>query len=60
MDYVTASSVMTVVMLLAFLGIIWWAFSSKRSEAFLDAARLPFEDHAPALRNPDRHSGRQP
>jgi cytochrome c oxidase cbb3-type subunit IV len=44
MDYVLLSSMMTVVMLVVFLGIIVWAWSAKRQAAFDAAARVPLED----------------
>jgi cytochrome c oxidase cbb3-type subunit IV len=44
MDYAFFSSVMTVVMLVVFLGIIIWAWSAKRQAAFNAAARVPLED----------------
>ena len=44
MDYSILGSVMTVVMLVVFLGIVAWAFSGKRSAAFEEAARVPLED----------------
>ena len=44
MDYAFFSSVMTVVMLAAFLGIVFWAWSAKRRAAFDAAARVPLED----------------
>ena len=44
MDYSIFGSVMTVVMLAVFLGIVAWAFSGKRSAAFEEAARVPLED----------------
>jgi len=34
----------TVVMLVAFLGIVFWAYSRKRRKAFDEAANLPFAD----------------
>ena len=39
-----ASSVITVVSFLTFIGIMWWAFSSRRSADFEAAANLPFAD----------------
>ena len=42
--FTDASSVMTVVSLLTFLGILWWTFGIKRSADFDVAARLPFAD----------------
>jgi cytochrome c oxidase cbb3-type subunit 4 len=52
MDYSTFGSVMTVVMLVVFLGIVAWACSSKRNADFEEAARVPFEDDA-TPRQPD-------
>ncbi len=34
----------TVLVMIAFLGICWWAFSPSRSKKFDDAADLPFAD----------------
>ncbi len=53
MDYSLFASLMTVVMLLVFLGIVAWACSSKRSADFEEAARVPFEDDA----TPDQRHG---
>ena len=39
-DYSTFSSVMTVVMLVVFLGIVAWAYSGKRRAQFDEAARV--------------------
>jgi len=37
-------SIWTIVVMITFLGIVAWAFSSKRKNAFDEAARLPFAD----------------
>ncbi len=34
----------TILVMIAFLGICWWAFSPKRKKRFDDAANLPFAD----------------
>lgn len=34
----------TLLLIIAFIGIIAWAFSSKRKSDFEEAARLPLED----------------
>jgi len=34
----------TVVLLIVFIGIIWWAYSKKRKSSFTEAANLPFAD----------------
>ena len=44
MDFTLIQSLWSIVVLITFLGIIWWAYSSKRKAAFDEAARLPFED----------------
>jgi cytochrome c oxidase cbb3-type subunit 4 len=54
MDYSTFSSLMTVVMLVVFLGIVAWAYSSRRSAAFEEAARVPFEEDV-VTRQPQPH-----
>jgi cytochrome c oxidase cbb3-type subunit 4 len=44
MDINDIRSAMTVIMFVLFLGIVFWAYSSKRKRAFDEAARLPFEE----------------
>lgn len=39
--YLSAAS--TVLGLLVFLGIVWWAWSSQRKQANEDSANLPFD-----------------
>ncbi|MES2074183.1 MAG: cbb3-type cytochrome c oxidase subunit 3 [Pseudomonadota bacterium] len=39
-----ASSVMTVISFITFIGIMWWAFSRRNTENFAEAAQLPFAD----------------
>jgi cytochrome c oxidase cbb3-type subunit IV len=43
MDINTLRSVTTVVSLVVFLGIVWWAWSKRRTSDFEQAANLPFE-----------------
>ena len=50
MDYSLYGSLMTVVMMVVFLGIVAWAWSSKRSAAFEEAARVPLEDDEERVR----------
>jgi len=40
----SASSVMTVISFLTFLGILWWAYASHSSSDFDAIANLPFAD----------------
>ena len=44
MTFTLFQSLWTIVVMVTFLGIVWWALSSKRKAAFDEAARLPFED----------------
>lgn len=37
-------SIWTIVVMVTFLGIVFWAYSGKRKNAFDEAARLPFDD----------------
>jgi cytochrome c oxidase cbb3-type subunit 4 len=39
-----ASSLMTLVSFLTFIGIVWWAYSRRQAGAFAEAAQLPFAD----------------
>ena len=50
MNITLIQSVWTIVVMVTFLGIVWWAYSSKRKSAFDEAAQLPFEDD-PATNN---------
>jgi len=43
-DLNTLRSVVTVISLLVFLGIVAWAWSRRNRERFDEAARLPFQD----------------
>lgn len=38
------NSILTLVLFLVFLGIVIWAWSSKRKKQFEEAARLPLDD----------------
>jgi cytochrome c oxidase cbb3-type subunit 4 len=43
MDVNTLRSIVTVVSLVCFIGIVLWAWSSRNAAAFENAAKLPFE-----------------
>lgn len=43
MDINVLRSIVTVVSLVVFLGIVWWAYSRRNSARFDEAAQLPFE-----------------
>jgi cytochrome c oxidase cbb3-type subunit 4 len=46
--FTDASSAMTVISLVTFIGILWWTFGLRRSADFDAAANLPFADEADA------------
>jgi len=43
MDINVLRSVATVASFVTFIGIVWWAYSSRRSSDFSEAGHLPFE-----------------
>lgn len=43
MDINTLRSITTLVSLGVFVGIVWWAWSKRRTADFEEAANLPFE-----------------
>ena len=45
MDINDLRSIMTVVSLLTFVGIVWWAYSRGNTGRFNEAANLPFAEH---------------
>lgn len=47
MDINTLRSISPILVLLAFIGVCWWAFSPKRRKRFEEAAKLPFADEDP-------------
>ena len=51
MSITLIQSLWTILVMVTFLGIVAWAFSSKRKSAFDEAARLPFEDEPQADNN---------
>ena len=51
MSIVMFNSIWTIVIMITFLGIVAWAFSSKRKDSFDEAARLPLEDDEPKGNN---------
>ena len=42
--FIDASSAYTVVSFVTFIGIVWWAYGSKRKADFDEAANLPLAD----------------
>jgi cytochrome c oxidase cbb3-type subunit IV len=44
MDINDLRTIFTVLAFLAFMGILWWAFSDRRKQAYEEAAMLPLDD----------------
>lgn len=40
----TLSGILTLLVLIAFIGIVFWAYSKRRKRDFDEAANLPFAD----------------
>ncbi len=59
MDSGTASGVMTGILILVFIGIIAWAYSSRRRRDFEEAARIPLEDETPSEDQDDSKGNNQ-
>ncbi len=49
------NGIMTIVAMLTFLGIVWWAFSRGRADANREASLLPFA--VPDERSMDKQEG---
>lgn len=45
MDINDLRSITTVISLLTFVGIIWWAYARGNKKRFEEAANLPFAEH---------------
>ncbi len=43
----------TAVVFIAFIGVVLWAYSSKRKSSFDEAANLPFADEPESKRDQD-------
>ena len=44
MDINFLRGIATILAMLAFAGVVWWAYGQKRKPKFDEAANLPFED----------------
>ena len=49
MDINDLRSIVTVVAFAVFIGIVLWAYSDRRKEAFDQAARLPFDEDGESI-----------
>jgi cytochrome c oxidase cbb3-type subunit 4 len=44
MDIGTLRGLLTLILMLAFLGIVFWAYSKNRKKDFEEASRLPLQE----------------
>ena len=44
MDLNDLRGIQTILVIIAFFGIVWWAYSSHRKKSNDEAAHLPFDD----------------
>ena len=49
MDINLIRTLVTVLALAAFLGIVWWAYSDRRKQTYDEAAMLPLDDDSPFI-----------
>ncbi|MGB8713821.1 MAG: cbb3-type cytochrome c oxidase subunit 3 [Onishia taeanensis] len=56
MDMGTFRGITTLLILIAFLGIVAWAYSKRRRKDFDEAANLPFADEQDDAMHDDRAS----
>ena len=47
MDINDLRSIFTVLAFIAFVGIVWWAYSDRRKQTYDEAAMLPLDDDSP-------------
>jgi cytochrome c oxidase cbb3-type subunit 4 len=57
MDINDLRSIVTVLSMLAFIGIVVWAYRHSNREQFNEAAMLPFADEAPAATHDNKNNG---
>jgi cytochrome c oxidase cbb3-type subunit 4 len=44
MDSGIVSGIVTIIFIVVFIGIVWWAYSKSNKQRFEDAGKLPFEE----------------
>ncbi|MBD9484224.1 cbb3-type cytochrome c oxidase subunit 3 [Pseudomonas sp. PDM14] len=57
MDIGMLRGIGTAVVFIAFIGVVLWAYSSRRKDSFDEAANLPFADDTPANKRDEQASG---
>ncbi|WP_461480922.1 cbb3-type cytochrome oxidase subunit 3 [Porticoccus sp.] len=59
MDQGTLQGIGTVLTLIAFLGVCWWAYSGRNKKGFEEASKLPFADEQSPSREDERSSSQE-
>ncbi|GAB2189175.1 CcoQ/FixQ family Cbb3-type cytochrome c oxidase assembly chaperone [Sessilibacter sp. MAH1] len=57
MDINALRSISTILVMIAFAGVCWWAFSPKRKKQFEEASNLVFSDDVNTKNNPEGEAG---
>ena len=57
MDIGTIRGIGTVIVFIAFISVVLWAYNSKRKSSFDEAANLPFADDVPTTKRDEQASG---
>ena len=58
MDIQTVRGLGTILVFVAFIGVVLWAYNGKRKSSFDEAANLPFADDKPADTKRDDEASR--
>ncbi len=58
MDIGTLRGAGTILIFVAFIGMVFWAYNSKRKSSFDEAANLPFADEEPSSNEPNKDTSR--
>ena len=59
MDINDLRSIFTVLAFVLFVGIVWWAYSDRRKQAYEEAAMLPLDDDSPVIAQVSRNIERK-
>ncbi|MBQ0712429.1 MAG: cbb3-type cytochrome c oxidase subunit 3 [Porticoccus sp.] len=54
MDEGTLQGIGTILTMIAFFGVCWWAYSGDKKKDFDEAAQLPFSDEQESSQNEDK------
>lgn len=58
MDQGIIGSIFTVIVFIAFIGVVYWAFSKRNKDRFDEAANLVFDDEEPKQNRDNQESNK--